>query len=83
MDFPQPLKQLVCDCLDHSISLFIYQPHVLLLLLLQIAFTGSTEVGRRIGAEAAKSLKPCTLELGGKSPVIVCPGLWGAGGGPG
>lgn len=40
----------------------------------QIAFTGSTEVGRRIGAEAAKSLKPCTLELGGKSPVIVCPG---------
>jgi aldehyde dehydrogenase (NAD+) len=38
----------------------------------KIAFTGSTEVGRRIGAEAAKSLKPCTLELGGKSPVIVC-----------
>jgi hypothetical protein len=43
----------------------------------QIAFTGSTEVGRRIGAEAAKSLKPCTLELGGKSPVIVCPGVRG------
>jgi acyl-CoA reductase-like NAD-dependent aldehyde dehydrogenase len=27
----------------------------------QIAFTGSTEVGRRIASEVAKSLKPCTL----------------------
>lgn len=38
----------------------------------KIAFTGSTEVGRHIGAAAARSLKPVTLELGGKSPVIVC-----------
>ncbi|KIZ05750.1 aldehyde dehydrogenase (NAD+) [Monoraphidium neglectum] len=38
-----------------------------------IAFTGSTEVGRKIGAQTAHALKPCTLELGGKSPVIVCP----------
>lgn len=39
----------------------------------KIAFTGSTEVGRKIGAATARALKPCTLELGGKSPVIVCP----------
>jgi acyl-CoA reductase-like NAD-dependent aldehyde dehydrogenase len=32
-----------------------------LLLLMQIAFTGSTEVGRRIASEVAQSLKPCTL----------------------
>ncbi len=34
-------------------------------------FTGSTNVGRIIAAEAAKNLTPMTLELGGKSPVII------------
>ena len=34
-------------------------------------FTGGTEVGRKIMAGAAPSLTPVTLELGGKSPVIV------------
>uniref|UniRef100_A0A383WQ86 Aldehyde dehydrogenase domain-containing protein n=1 Tax=Tetradesmus obliquus TaxID=3088 RepID=A0A383WQ86_TETOB len=38
----------------------------------KIAFTGSTEVGRKIAGQVAQSLKPCTLELGGKSPVVVC-----------
>ncbi|GLC44109.1 Aldehyde dehydrogenase 2 member B7, mitochondrial [Pleodorina starrii] len=37
------------------------------------AFTGSTEVGRIVARAAADQLKPCTLELGGKSPIIVCP----------
>lgn len=37
-----------------------------------IFFTGSTEVGRTVMAAAAKHLTPVTLELGGKSPVIVC-----------
>ncbi|QQP31539.1 Fatty aldehyde dehydrogenaselike, partial [Caligus rogercresseyi] len=36
-----------------------------------IFFTGSTGVGRVIAAAAAKHLTPCTLELGGKSPVYV------------
>lgn len=36
-----------------------------------ILFTGSTEVGRIIMQEAAKFLTPVTLELGGKSPVII------------
>jgi aldehyde dehydrogenase (NAD+) len=36
-----------------------------------IFFTGGTEIGRKIMASAAKHLTPVTLELGGKSPVIV------------
>lgn len=36
-----------------------------------LLFTGSTSVGRRVMAAAAANLVPVTLELGGKSPVIV------------
>jgi acyl-CoA reductase-like NAD-dependent aldehyde dehydrogenase len=39
----------------------------------KIAFTGSTEVGRQIGAKAGGALKRVTLELGGKSPNIILP----------
>jgi acyl-CoA reductase-like NAD-dependent aldehyde dehydrogenase len=39
----------------------------------KLAFTGSTEVGREIGAKAGHALKRCTLELGGKSPNIILP----------
>jgi aldehyde dehydrogenase (NAD+) len=34
-------------------------------------FTGGTEIGKKIMAAAAPTLTPVTLELGGKSPVIV------------
>jgi phenylacetaldehyde dehydrogenase len=37
----------------------------------KIAFTGSTDVGRSILRGAADSMKRVTLELGGKSPVVV------------
>ena len=37
----------------------------------KVAFTGSTEVGRRIMQIASGTIKKCTLELGGKSPSIV------------
>jgi betaine-aldehyde dehydrogenase len=37
----------------------------------KVAFTGSTEVGKRIGELAARSIKRVTLELGGKSANIV------------
>lgn len=37
----------------------------------RINFTGSTRVGRIIALTAAKHLKPCLLELGGKAPFIV------------
>jgi len=39
----------------------------------KIAFTGSTSVGREIGAKAGKALKRVTLELGGKSPNVILP----------
>ncbi len=39
----------------------------------KIAFTGSTVVGREIGAKAGRALKRVTLELGGKSPNIILP----------
>jgi aldehyde dehydrogenase (NAD+) len=52
-----------------------------------VSFTGSTAVGRVIGTTAAKTFKHCSLELGGKNPMIVLDdanlelaiegGLWG------
>ena len=38
----------------------------------KIFFTGSVEVGRRVGEACAKHLKGSVLELGGKDPQIVC-----------
>lgn len=38
-----------------------------------LVFTGSTAVGKKVMAAAAQNLTPVTLELGGKSPAIVCP----------
>ncbi|NPT41711.1 aldehyde dehydrogenase family protein [Paraburkholderia sp. 1N] len=37
----------------------------------KITFTGSTEVGRTVGQAAVGGIKRMTLELGGKSPVLV------------
>src|SRR6201993_1129128 len=52
-----------------------------------ISLTGSTAVGWTVGTTAAKSFKHCSLELGGKNPMIVLDdanlelaiegGLWG------
>jgi acyl-CoA reductase-like NAD-dependent aldehyde dehydrogenase len=39
----------------------------------KIFFTGSVEVGRKVGVECAKRMKGSVLELGGKDPQIVCP----------
>lgn len=40
-----------------------------------IFFTGSTKVGSAIAQEAAKTVTPCVLELGGKSPVFLTENL--------
>lgn len=37
----------------------------------KIAFTGSTEVGKIIGKSAMQTMKRLSLELGGKSPVVI------------
>src|SRR5690349_16473823 len=36
-----------------------------------VSFTGSSAVGREVGTTCAKSFKHCSLELGGKNPMIV------------
>ncbi|HEX5433501.1 MAG TPA: aldehyde dehydrogenase family protein, partial [Candidatus Angelobacter sp.] len=36
-----------------------------------ISFTGSSEVGRMVGEAAARSFKPCSLEMGGKNAIII------------
>ncbi len=36
-----------------------------------VTFTGSTKVGRWIGKSCGESLKPCSLELGGKNAFVV------------
>jgi len=38
-----------------------------------LLFTGSTAVGKIVMAAAARNLTPVTLELGGKSPVVIAP----------
>lgn len=40
-------------------------------LVAKVTFTGSTEVGKRLLAQAAPSIKKVTLELGGNCPLIV------------
>ena len=42
-------------------------------LIKRVAFTGGTETGIGIARLAAEKLMPVSLELGGKSPTIVCP----------
>ena len=38
----------------------------------KISFTGSVRTGRRVAEACGRNLVPCTLELGGKDPMIVC-----------
>ncbi len=38
----------------------------------KISLTGSTQVGKLLLAQAAQTVKRCSMELGGHSPVVVC-----------
>jgi succinate-semialdehyde dehydrogenase/glutarate-semialdehyde dehydrogenase len=38
----------------------------------KISFTGSVRTGRKVAEACGRNLLPCTLELGGKDPMIVC-----------
>ena len=38
----------------------------------QVLFTGSVATGRKVAADCGERLIPCTLELGGKAPAVVC-----------
>ncbi|MGL4362560.1 MAG: aldehyde dehydrogenase family protein [Cellulosilyticaceae bacterium] len=62
--FPKHFVYLT-DSTDTTSSLLLKQP------LDYIFFTGSVSSGKAIMAEAAKTLTPVTLELGGKNPCVV------------
>src|SRR5262245_56239784 len=38
----------------------------------KISFTGSVATGRKVAEACGRQLIPCTLELGGKDPMLVC-----------
>jgi len=38
----------------------------------KISFTGSVRTGRKVAESCGRNLIPCTLELGGKDPMVVC-----------
>ena len=67
---------IIRECFDErEVALFEGEVEVATALLDQpfhhIFFTGSTRVGRLVMAAAARHLSSVTLELGGKSPVII------------
>jgi len=65
---PGALNVVTNDLADagNVVSALIADPRVRM-----VNFTGSTNVGRIIGVQAAEHLKPAVLELGGKNPLIV------------
>jgi phenylacetaldehyde dehydrogenase len=66
--FPAGVINIVTGMGETAGDRLVRHPHVD-----KIAFTGSTEVGKIINRAATDTLKRVTLELGGKSPVIVLP----------
>ncbi len=72
------LKRLVSDTFAHDeVAVVTGGPRVgqdfSRLPFDHLIFTGSTQVGKLVMKAAAENLTPVTLELGGKSPVIVGP----------
>ncbi|MGO2011760.1 MAG: coniferyl aldehyde dehydrogenase [Pseudoalteromonas sp.] len=71
----QVLKRIFTDELDEHCSIIEGGAHTAeqfsQLPFGHLFFTGSTVVGRHVMAAASSNLTPVTLELGGKSPVIV------------
>ena len=75
--FSALFARLLADAIDPAtVSVLTGGPEVAqavcALPLDHLLFTGSTSVGRLVARAAAETLTPVTLELGGKSPAIVC-----------
>ncbi len=71
------LKRLLEDCFpEEYVAVFEGGREANTALLAQkfdyIFFTGSVEVGKTVMEAASRHLTPVTLELGGKSPCVVC-----------
>jgi len=70
------ISDIVSECFDEKeVAVFEGEVDVSLALLEKpfdhIFFTGSPQVGKSVMAAAAKHLTSVTLELGGKSPVVI------------
>lgn len=70
------LKKLISDLFDENEVTVVEGGHSVADALLEmpfdhIFFTGSPNIGKKVMTAASKNLAPVTLELGGKSPVIV------------
>lgn len=63
--FPAGVINVVTGGIETG-KLLVANPHVA-----HVDLTGGTTTGRRVAAAAAERLVPCTLELGGKTPVLV------------
>jgi len=66
--FPPGVVNILTGCGETTGAALVRHPGVD-----KVAFTGSTEVGKLINRVATDTLKRVSLELGGKSPVIVLP----------
>jgi succinate-semialdehyde dehydrogenase / glutarate-semialdehyde dehydrogenase len=65
-DLPKGVLQVVCGPSDQFGQEFLSNP-----LCRKVTFTGSTEVGRMLIRNAAQTVKPLSLELGGNAPLLV------------
>ncbi len=63
---PPGVLNVVCGLGDRCGEPLVDHPDVRL-----VSFTGSVAGGRRVAEVAARSITPCVMELGGKSPQIV------------
>ena len=63
---PKGVFQMVCGNSDEFGQEFLSNP-----LCRKVTFTGSTDVGRILIRNAAQTIKPLSLELGGQAPVLV------------
>lgn len=67
-EFPAGVVNIVCGYGEKAGAAIAEHPDVD-----KVSFTGSTATGRKIVSAALGNLKKVSLELGGKSPVIVLP----------
>ena len=66
VQLPKGVVQVVCGPSDQFGEEFLANP-----LCRKVTFTGSTEVGQVLIANAARTVKPLSLELGGNAPLLV------------
>ncbi|TDR73026.1 coniferyl aldehyde dehydrogenase [Paludibacterium purpuratum] len=81
-EFTPRTGALLAECLEQALGRDVVRvfngpvelaQHFCKLPFDHLLFTGSTPVGRQVMRAAADNLTPVTLELGGKSPVLVAP----------